>query len=85
MGSITYYQIPDQGRQLGGSFNVVRLRLSLFCHFGKIQRIYVNRANEKSRLHPSLTEEGYRDSQLGSIQVVRRGTIYSGLPCGVHP
>jgi hypothetical protein len=32
--------------------------LALFCHFGKIQRIYVVTAHEKSRFHPSLTEEG---------------------------
>jgi len=32
--------------------------LALFCHFGKIRRIHVVSAHEKSRSHPSLTEEG---------------------------
>jgi hypothetical protein len=31
---------------------------SLFCHFGKIQRIHVVTAYEKSRFHPGLTKEG---------------------------
>jgi len=32
--------------------------LTLFCHFGKIQRIRVVTAYEKSRFHPGLTKEG---------------------------
>jgi hypothetical protein len=35
-----------------------RFRLTLFCHFGKIQRIRVVTAYEKSRFHPGLTKEG---------------------------
>ncbi|MDZ4870832.1 MAG: hypothetical protein CLLPBCKN_000220 [Chroococcidiopsis cubana SAG 39.79] len=34
--------------------------LPLFCYFRQIQRIYVVLAYEKSRFHPSLTEEGLR-------------------------
>ncbi len=39
--------------------------LSLFCHFGKIRRIYVVTDHEKSRFHPSLTEEGYSNRHIG--------------------
>ena len=37
--------------------------VSLFCHFGKIQRIHVVTAYEKSRFHPGLTKEGYSQSK----------------------
>lgn len=34
------------------------LELSLFCHSGSFERIYVISANEKSTFDPSLTKEG---------------------------
>jgi len=46
-----------------GQKNGLPFLLSLFCHFGKIRRIYLNAANGKSKFHPSLTEEGYRRVQ----------------------
>ena len=38
--------------------------ITLFCHFGKIQRIHVDTAYEKSRFHPGLTKEGLEVESL---------------------
>jgi len=51
-----------------------QVTFALFCHFGKIQRIHVVTAYEKSRFHPGLTKEGYsifvRGSACPSISIV---------------